>query len=431
MGRRLASIALAGLLAAPVYSHRLDELIADAKVEMGKSTYLLRKTTIYATPVLSNGKVMEHFERDVRLGTASVYSEEKVRGRTEYLLLTNNHVASPKHIVGSRVHEVRLELLRSQEDTDPIILERINTDPDHDAALVRTVHAQRQLHVDAYTYRGPPRVGTTVVSSGHPHGAQKATVTGTVTDLADRIVDVTPSPHDSYRVSMFTVPGQSGSKALGILDGEISFIGMIFAKLTTSDEVGFITPYETFRRMVEERKSIPSKRPQLYAPVTGKSLSRLPDKLEVSIDSYSYALQNIRNGVILTHTSAFEPTSKITMTLGIEKNKLIVKRIEGRGRSVRPTGGLSASIASGVINYMLLDQELRAAEEKSQQQYYRRIMEEDEELLSYDLLAYYSVLYTQGVATDEFLGKVEEPVTISPAPCPSPLSPQKSVVNLR
>lgn len=163
-------------------------------------------------------------------GSGVVIGRTEVDGRTEYLVLTNHHVADPSNYVvqeGRFLRENRnntravplmpeesfLTLSEDGEDSpDDIPLIEISRDVRGDMTLMRTVGATRELQ--PYTGRigfepGEVAEGMQVITTGYPNGGRRMTDSGEIMEV-DRRHELGP-PHDDFVLSVPVEHGQSGS----------------------------------------------------------------------------------------------------------------------------------------------------------------------------------------------------------------------------
>ena len=163
-------------------------------------------------------------------GSGVVIGAVEVDGRTEYLILTNHHVADPSNYVvqeGRFLRENRnntravplmpeetfLALSEDGEDSpDDIPMIEVARDVRGDMTLLRTVGATRVL--TPFTGRigfdpGEVAEGMQVITTGFPNGGRRMTDSGEIMDV-DRRHDLGPS-HDDFVLSLPVEHGQSGS----------------------------------------------------------------------------------------------------------------------------------------------------------------------------------------------------------------------------
>ncbi len=190
-------------------------------------------------------------------GSGVVIGTVEVDGRTEYLVLTNHHVADPSNYVvqdGRFLRENRnntravplvpeetfLTLSEDGEDSpDDIPMIEVARDVRGDMTLLRTVGATRAL--TPFTGQigfqpGELAEGMQVITSGFPNGGRLMTDSGEIMDV-DRRHDLGP-PHDDFVLSLPVEHGQSGSPvfvAYQVQDGggeEVQFqlIGLLHAR---------------------------------------------------------------------------------------------------------------------------------------------------------------------------------------------------------
>jgi hypothetical protein len=163
-------------------------------------------------------------------GSGVIVGTVEVDGRTEYLVLTNHHVADPTNYVvqegrflrenrnntraePSMPEETFLALSEDGEDSpEDIPLIELARDVRGDMTLLRTVGATRTLV--PFTGRigfepGAVAEGMQVITTGFPNGGRRMTDSGEIMDV-DRRHDLGP-PHDDFVLSLPVEHGQSGS----------------------------------------------------------------------------------------------------------------------------------------------------------------------------------------------------------------------------
>ncbi len=191
-------------------------------------------------------------------GTGVVIDSVNEGGHTEYVILTNDHVANPslyfdvhsrfvtplKESATVRPKDVEEAsyIVDSSNDDDPsddIALRVIARDASGDAALLETVNAPRALAV----FRG--RIGypangiapaALVITSGFPYGDRLKTAFGRILDL--HYQHELGIPHVDYSVDTPLEPGQSGSPVFlvtrterdGHEQASFSLIGLMHAQ---------------------------------------------------------------------------------------------------------------------------------------------------------------------------------------------------------
>jgi S1-C subfamily serine protease len=163
-------------------------------------------------------------------GSGVIIGQTNVDGRTEYLVLTNHHVADPSNYVvqdGRFLRENRnntravplmpeetfLAVSENGDDSpDDIPLIEIARDVRGDMTLLRTVGAPHELA----QFTGPigfepgeVAAGMQVITSGYPNGGRRVTDSGEIMDVARR--HELGEPHDDFVLSLPVEHGQSGS----------------------------------------------------------------------------------------------------------------------------------------------------------------------------------------------------------------------------
>jgi len=213
-------------------------------------------------------------------GTGVVVDTTVENGQTEYLILTNDHVANPslyfdvsgryltqlKQRVASapsNVEEKRYIVdSSSDEDTsDDIELVEVARNPAGDVALLRTVHAGRPLTVFRGTIGfggGGVQLGSLVITSGFPYGDQMTTAFGRVLD--ENFLHKLGTPHIDYAVDVPLEPGQSGSPVFQVSiertsagpDVRFTLIGLMHARGSGSH---LMVPFPLWSSMLNELPS--------------------------------------------------------------------------------------------------------------------------------------------------------------------------------
>ncbi len=197
-------------------------------------------------------------------GTGVVIDSVIEGGHTEYVILTNDHVANPalyfdvhqrffsvlKESTQSLPPDVQEEsyVVDSSNDDDPsddIHLRVIARNAEGDAALLETVHTPRALTVfhGQIGYPGTGLApGALVITSGFPFGDGLKTAFGRLIDL--HVQHNLGIPHVDYSVDTPLEPGQSGSPVflvtLGHGEVEFSLIGLLHAR---EQNVHLMEPY--------------------------------------------------------------------------------------------------------------------------------------------------------------------------------------------
>lgn len=190
-------------------------------------------------------------------GTGVVVDSTVENGRTEYLVLTNDHVANPTlyfDVHGDYLTELKrggtsappgvaekryiVDSSNDEDASDDVELTVVARAPGGDVALLKTVHASRPLTV----FHGPigfggggVKLGSLVITSGYPYGDRLNTAFGRVLD--ERYQHSLGAPHTDYALDTPLEPGQSGSPVflVGIGRGatpEVRFtlIGLLHAR---------------------------------------------------------------------------------------------------------------------------------------------------------------------------------------------------------
>lgn len=209
-------------------------------------------------------------------GTGIVIDSIRENGRTEYIILTNHHVADPSNyyeidgpwFIRERKDNHRSSpLLReasyivdSSDDEyegDDILLVEIGRDAASDAALLKTVGAQRPLTVFTGVIGfedGAIAPGTPVITVGFPIGRRRVTGRGELTAI-DYYHEL-GIPHHDYAVDVPLRPGQSGSPvfALELRPGDdgpevvFTLIGLLHAR---DGGTPLVVPYPLWKQLLD------------------------------------------------------------------------------------------------------------------------------------------------------------------------------------
>lgn len=200
-------------------------------------------------------------------GTGVVIGGVEVDGNTEYLILTNHHVADASNYVvqvGRFLRENKRNTRAvpvDHEESHVVTEEREEVGPDDirvvelarnvrgDMALLRTVGAQREL--TPFTGRigypaGSVASGATVVTSGFPFSGGKILAVGSVMDT-ERFHDL-GVPHVDFTVDLPVERGQSGSPVFQVTsEGNVlqyTLIGLLHASERGEK---FMVPFELWQ----------------------------------------------------------------------------------------------------------------------------------------------------------------------------------------
>jgi hypothetical protein len=187
-------------------------------------------------------------------GTGVVIGTMEVGGRTEYLILTNHHVADASVYVMEDDGYIRINLRNtmaiprvpeesflvedegdsfSASDIELVKLLRWVTG---DMTLMRTAGATHELTVFDGRIGYPEdhvRPGDPIITSGFPYGREELTSLGEILEI-DHRHDL-GVPHDDFVIDIQVVPGQSGSPIFLIEEGEegdpeFRLIGLVHAR---------------------------------------------------------------------------------------------------------------------------------------------------------------------------------------------------------
>ena len=239
---------------------RLQALVKQAYAGVAGSVVCIRTVVTRDLPmVLPETGLMGMVKSPIAIhGTGVVIDSTVDNGQTEYIILTNDHVANPGLYFD--VHERFLtELKQSATTTSPDVTEKsyivdssndedasddiqlrvIARTPGGDAAMMETVHTPRRLTVFHGRIGYAPREvkpGDLVITTGFPYGDDARTAFGRIVDT-DYLHDL-GVPHVDYSVDTPLQPGQSGSPVFLIdmghtgMEPEVRFslIGLLHAQ---------------------------------------------------------------------------------------------------------------------------------------------------------------------------------------------------------
>ncbi len=239
----------------------LEALVRQAYAGVAPSIVCVRTVVTRDLPmVVPETGLMGMVKSPIALHGTGVVIDSTVTdgGQTEYLILTNDHVAKPS--LYFNVHERFLTELKqsasvaspdveeksyivdSSNDDDPsddIQLRVIARSPGGDVALMETVHTPRRLPVfRGRIGYGPDEVqaGALVITTGFPYGDRARTAFGRI--LNTHYQHKLGVPHVDYSVDTPLEPGQSGSPVFQVNVGregmvpEVRFtlIGLLHAR---------------------------------------------------------------------------------------------------------------------------------------------------------------------------------------------------------
>lgn len=244
-----------------VLEPQLEALVRQAYAQVAPSIVCIRTVvTRDLRMVLPETGLMGMVKSPIALHGTGVVIDSTVTegGQTEYLILTNDHVAKPS--LYFNVHERFLSELKqsastasadveersyivdSSNDDDPsddIQVRVIARSPGGDVALLQTVQTPRRLPVfHGRIGYGPDEVkaGDLVITTGFPYGDGARTAFGRV--LNTHYQHALGVPHVDYSVDTPLEPGQSGSPVFRVNVGHegvvpevrFSLIGLLHAR---------------------------------------------------------------------------------------------------------------------------------------------------------------------------------------------------------
>lgn len=261
----------------PADDGELDRLIARQFPQVAASVVCIR-TLIQRefSGVDPHTGRMATFKAPVALhGTGIVIDSIRENGRTEYIILTNHHVADPSNyfeidgrFLRERKHNQRgaprlreasylVDTSEDDDEADDILVLEIGRDAASDAALLKTVGAQRPLPVFTGVIGfedGAVAAGTPVMTAGFPIGRQRVTGRGELTAI-DYYHELGIA-HRDFAVDLPLQPGQSGSPVFaiglrpGVREPEVVFtlIGLLHAR---DGGTPLVVPYPLWKELLD------------------------------------------------------------------------------------------------------------------------------------------------------------------------------------
>jgi S1-C subfamily serine protease len=244
------------------YADDLSQLVARAReIERQPYSFCVRSSAVYeCLSYAADGSVRRQKKRSTAHGTAFAYRQQG--GDT--LLLTNDHVAEWPAVT-DEAHRVEgvpsgckrvsdgLKLVDSESDDydlDDIGLQRVVTDPQLDAAVLRARAALPIL---------PWKVGKSaslrernvVEVRGFPLGVFRATNVGKVISAYDHD-DYKEWDHDDFVIDALLSAGNSGSPVLAISckTGELELVGIYHAGYSEGSALNVVVGIDQVREMM-------------------------------------------------------------------------------------------------------------------------------------------------------------------------------------
>lgn len=233
---------------------RLEALVRQSYAGVQGSIVCIRTVVTRDLPmVVPETGLMGMVKSPIALHGTGVVIDSTVEagGQTEYLILTNDHVANPS--LYFNVHERFLTELKQSATTaspdvqeksyvvdssndedaaDDIQLRVLARSPAGDVALMETVHAPRRLAV----FRGrigfgadEVKPGDLVITTGFPYGDRARTAFGRILDT--HYGHKLGVPHLDYTVNTPLEPGQSGSPVFKIEVGQAGMVPEVHFEL--------------------------------------------------------------------------------------------------------------------------------------------------------------------------------------------------------
>jgi len=260
----------------PADDEELDQLIARQFPQVAASVVCIR-TLIHRefSGIDPHTGDIARFKAPVALhGTGIVIGSIRENGRTEYIILTNHHVADPSnyfeidgrflrerkdnHRGAPRLREASY-LVDSSEDeyeADDILVVEIGRTAAGDAALLKTVGAQKPLAVFTGVIGfedGAVEAGTPVMTAGFPIGGHRVIGRGELTAV-DYYHEL-GIPHHDYAVNVPLRPGQSGSPVFAVElrpgNGEPEVVFTLIGLLHARDGgTPLVVPYPLWKELL-------------------------------------------------------------------------------------------------------------------------------------------------------------------------------------
>jgi serine protease Do len=263
------------------YADTLQQLPARVRdienSQRSEYTYLIRSSARYECPYYGpDGKIRRKRVETVEHGTAFAY--ETTNGET--FLLTNEHVASWPDVTdlahrvegvpeGCKRVEDRQRIVHDEHDSyEPgqIGLTRVATDPQLDAAILKTSHS-----LITFPYRigksAALRQGNAVQVRGFPLGLIRAVNAGKVVNPYD-LDQEQGWNHVDFVTDALLSEGNSGSPvlALSCRTGELQLVGMYHAGYKGHSALNVVVGIDQLRDFMVRKRRVPRTSPEGSPP---------------------------------------------------------------------------------------------------------------------------------------------------------------------
>jgi hypothetical protein len=277
MKRYIVAIALAGfaLEADPGYAQTIERGVPAEFEQLAESVVRIR--TIADLELEKKDRRTGSTETAIRPysvdGSGVVVGTVEIDGRTEYLILTNHHVADASNYVLEdggylRVNPANTLAVPSVPEASYVLEQPADSIGANDVqlvemvrrvrgdmALMRTAGATRAMTVfeGRIGYReGEILPGAPIVTSGYPWGGEKLTAAGVIAETG--YAHELGLPHNDFVVDVPVEPGQSGGPIFLVESGPdegVTFrlIGLVHAK---DRERNFAVPYDLWADSLDE-----------------------------------------------------------------------------------------------------------------------------------------------------------------------------------
>ena len=455
MNRFVTTLTLTALLATtPVFGSTAQSQTSETTLydtvtaELKKNVVCIRGKPQYSAPTMNPATkdIISIVKLGRYHGTGFVYDTEMVNGKKEYLILTNNHVASNDAISVSGATVWTLDkndlfIVENTYDNDEknaTKLEVIAVDPDHDAAILRTINAEmgkQQFQVYKGKF-GLPKATLgpkdELITFGFPYGRSKVEVTGAVSAMEYVDVDVTAYPNTAYLANIPIDPGQSGSPVFYFTkEGTPHMIALVYAGMDGSDTIKLLTPESGFRELLQTKQNTESKKPKLQETATMKTIDIVNSDYQepktydfLGRRLFVYRDSDTRMRIRehrLVNRNVIENESMVVELL-VGTNGIEVESIMGDEESKVPKYICREDLSdekkkqydtlyNSIINHFSHKREQKRLQSIKnsdpkitlQNKYYTRITREEESSLYLEWYALHSYLYLQDIITDEFL----------------------------
>jgi hypothetical protein len=190
-------------------------LLAQQEARVAHSVVKIRRrTTFYAA-----GRE----QHAINYGTGVIIGEERINGKREYILLSNEHVAHNHHVPGGGIST--LDIIAGEGVHAPIRLELLSDDSKRDQALLRTIGCDVRFTFPEYAIGVRPERATLVGAFAEGYGGGKFGITEAKvisTEAEDWGIRC-------YRINASVGGGESGSPLIELgTDQRLYLVALVF-----------------------------------------------------------------------------------------------------------------------------------------------------------------------------------------------------------